>query len=74
VRWCLVFQLVNLALAGFLTVMVLCTLTSFGPLDIGVSGLTVFLVANVSMSAFAVRAWRTVQRSLRASEDLGIGR
>jgi len=74
VRWCLVFQLVNLALAGFLAVLVLGTLESFGPLVIGVPVLAVFLVANVAMSALAVRAWRTVQRSVRAGEDLGIGR
>jgi hypothetical protein len=74
VRWCLVFQLVNLGLAGFLAVLVLGTLESFGPFVAKVPRLAVFLVANVGMSALAVRAWRAVQRSARANEGLGIGR
>ncbi len=74
VRWCLVFQLMNLALAGFLALVVLYTRTSSGPLVIGTSALTAFLIANIGMSALAVGAWRTVQRSLRPSDDLGISR
>jgi hypothetical protein len=74
VRWCLVFQVMNLALAGFLALVVLYTRTSSGPLVIGTSVLTAFLIANIGMSALAVRAWRMVQRAVRPSEDLGIGR
>lgn len=74
VQSCLVFQLMNFALSGFLAAIAFYTFTSVGPFDMGMSGLLVFLVANVAMSALAVRAWRTVQRSVRASEDFGIGR
>jgi len=74
VQSCLVFQLMNLALAGFLVVIALYTFTPVGPFVIGMSGLLVFLLANVATSALAVPAWRIVQRSLRSHEDLGIGR